>query len=103
MPYDKKKRKIMVGDVLKIYSHTGARNKKYYMYKQVVDTYRNSMGTEFLKINHLVNTDSHFFLVNDDRVMDTYEIVQGYENIVLPDGRTKQISFEERPKLKTLN
>ena len=35
---DKHRRPLRVGDVLKVFHYTGARRKKYYMYKQITRT-----------------------------------------------------------------
>lgn len=66
--YDKFGRKIIVGDVLKVYHFTAAlRRKRHYMYKQVVDRRRLPKGLEVLVINHLDLNDSHYLEVCDGR------------------------------------
>lgn len=75
--YDKFGRKIIVGDVLKVYHFTAAlRRKRHYMYKQVVDRRRLPKGLEVLVINHLDLNDSHYLEVCDGRKLNGYEIVQ---------------------------
>jgi len=78
---DKKGREILDFDVLKVFHFIGARNKKYFMYKQarVVDG--------FLRIYHLCGGGGCDWYDPRAQLMSDVEIVQGY-----PD-------FEGRPKV----
>ncbi len=79
MLYDKNRRPIFQGDILKVFHFTGARNKKYYMYKQASDvSFFGKEKTPYLKILHLADSADVFYHEKDDgRVLDYYEIVQG--------------------------
>lgn len=89
MLYDKNRRPILEGDVLKVFHFTGARNKKYYMYKQAGKlSLLGKEKTPYLQINHLSPSADKFYHQKDNgEVLQHYEIVQGW-----PD-------FEDREKL----
>jgi hypothetical protein len=90
--YDKNRRQIHAHDVLKVFHFTGARNKKYYMYKQAVCIVTlGKHGTLYWKINHLERSGGHYHEIADDRVLSHYEIVQGFG--------PGDLHFEDRPKL----
>lgn len=92
---DKNGREIMVGDLLKVYHFTGARKKRHYMYKQVIgiDTLGKTPA-RYLRISHLNLDESrngYYHEVLDNRLLEDYEIIQGYVN---------GACFDERPKIK---
>ncbi len=89
MIYDKNRRPILEGDILKVFHFTGARKKKYFMYKQAskVD-YLGKDKTPYLKILHLATSaDVYYHEKYDGRILQDYEIVQGW-----PD-------YEDREKI----
>ena len=90
MLYDKNRRPILEGDILKVFHFTDAQMKKYFMYKQAAKIVPLGKDkTPYLQINHLTSSaDGHYHEKSDGRVLQDYEIVQGY-----PD-------FEDREKLK---
>ena len=91
--YDKTGRRIMVGDVLKVYHFTGERRKKYYMYKFVFDRkHWIRTGYDFLYISHLhpENLKSGYYECCNGQKLDLVEIVQGY-------GENK-VHYCDRPK-----
>ncbi len=88
--YDKTGREVMLNDVLKVFHFRGARRKRYYMYKQVLDVICDGAR---LRISHLGGDGSTFSQkINGDTLMD-WEIVQGFH---------KGVSYEDRPK-KVIN
>ena len=83
---DKNSRPILIGDVLKVFHFIGKRNKKNFMYKQVVEF---NSSTSY-KCSHLdLKPKSYFTLQLDNRKHDSIEIVQ---------SRTP-VDFEEREKI----
>ena len=77
---DKSGRKIMPGDVLKVFHFIGARRKRHYMYKQAL---RYERGR--LVISHLNRIDeteawelgtNYYIEAADDRPRSDYEVVQ---------------------------
>jgi len=88
--YDKTGREIFINDVLKVFHFTGARRKRYYMYKQVAGLNRKMPG--YLRINHLNGKDEGYNQKINGCVLENVEIVQGFG-----DG---SLSFEDRPKGK---
>ncbi len=76
--FDAKGREILRGDILKVFHFIGARNKRYYMYKQALGT--EMLGKTdphpYLKISHLDFSDDHYHEIEDGRRLDDYEIVQ---------------------------
>lgn len=96
--YDKNRREIMVGDVLKVFHFTGARRKRYYMYKQVkCVTHLGENKLPYLEIDHLGVKEEVYWERANGRVLDNYEIVQGFSGGFGEDGN---VSFEDRPKLQ---
>ena len=84
---DKHRRPIRVGDVLKVFHFTGARRKKYFMYKQVTRTqwlggYGGKPKVLFFFVSHLslkpesVDGDGGYWLGMHKGQLDEYEIVQ---------------------------
>lgn len=93
--FDKNGREIMVGDVLKVYHFTGARKKRHYMYKQVIgiDMFGKTPPI-YLRISHLNLDESHngyYHEAMDNRLLEDYEIIQGFVN---------GVCFDARPKIK---
>ena len=83
---DKTGRKIVPGDVLKVFHFIGARRKRHYMYKQAIE-YRPHPNSAhgYLKISHLSNVggvgsdtigETYYLELADGRVLTDYEIVQ---------------------------
>lgn len=89
--YDKNRRPILIGDILKIFHFTGARKKRYYMYKQVIGVHTFGEG-KFYTISHLEMDDSSYYLKLDGEVHSEIEIVQS-------NGELGDIYFEDRIKL----
>lgn len=88
---DKKGRKIELGDILKIYHFTGARRKKYFMYKQVIsEVSRFSNDKSFFLISNLALRDSSYHLEKDNSLHNEIEIVQSIT----------KVHFEDRTKYK---
>ena len=93
--YDKNRREIMVGDVLKVFHFTGSRRKKHFMYKQVVGVQSNfNSSHERFKISHLTNSEKNggtYTKAINDEVLEDYEIVQGFgDDHKHFEGRSKQ-------------
>jgi hypothetical protein len=93
--YDKNRRPIMVGDVLKVYHFcTGFKCRRVrYMYKWVLEKVfypRNS----YFRIGHLQNPNDidkeSYVEIADDSIKPNIEIIQGYGDNGLP--------FDERKK-----
>lgn len=90
---DEKGREILVGDVLKVFHFFGARRKKYWMYKQVVE--RTTLGfatpVPAYKLSHLnLRPESYYWEIINGRHLAGVEIVQGYGAEGMP--------FDDRPK-----
>jgi len=85
---DKNGREIMVGDTLKVYHFTGARRKKYFMYKFVEEVLPGRTCGSF-KISHLDLKGGSYRMLNDGKQHKEIEIVQGFGT----DG----VTFEDRP------
>jgi len=83
---DKTGRQIELGDVLKVYHFTGARRKRYFMYKQVMGI-RTIGGTDYAVIDHLEMDAGHYLECCDGRTLPDYEIVQSID-----------AKFQERPR-----
>jgi len=86
---DKHGRPIRVGDILKVFHFIGARRKRYFMYKQVVDVMRlGSPPKSYLKISHLSMDPNEYYTERlDGRHLSDVEIIQS------PDA-----NFESRPR-----
>lgn len=76
----------MSGDILNIYHFTGARWKRYSIYKQVLGT-RNLERFEYAVIDHLDMDTSHYLECRDGRKLLDCEIIQSID-----------AKFEERPR-----
>lgn len=86
---DKNKRPFKRGDIVKVYHFTGARRKRYYMYKQClgVNRYRYD-GQDYMFFSHLnfIDTidikvkDSPYHERLDGGCLETYEIVQSIDD-----------------------
>ena len=64
---------------MKVFHFTGARRKRYFMYKQVigVETFGKTDPHSYLKISHLDMTDGYYTELLDGRILEDYEIIQG--------------------------
>jgi hypothetical protein len=80
--YDKKRRPVRVGDILKVFHFVGARRVKQYMYKQVIGVRTFSSSTNYFIISHLkLKPDSEVYHIPiDGSVFDDYEIVQSEDS-----------------------
>ncbi|MBX4911420.1 hypothetical protein HJA82_29340 [Rhizobium bangladeshense] len=90
--YDEHHREIKVGDIVKVFHFVGARRKRHFMYKQVIEHRKSSTSdTVYMKFSHLtLKPDEAYYLMHcDDSLLRGYEIVQGLE-----------ANWEDRPKLK---
>ena len=74
--YDKKNRKVEAGDLIKIFHFTGARRKKHYMYKHVLEV-KEIQGNHYLVMSHLNLKGESFLFMLDDSVQVDWEILQG--------------------------
>jgi hypothetical protein len=90
--YDKTGREIMQGDVLKVFHFVGRRNKRHFMYKQVVE--ERLLGKDqnaYWQISHLNQREGDGYLMaKDGAVYNDYEIVQSID-----------AHFEDRPRKAT--
>jgi hypothetical protein len=90
---DKHRREIKVGDVLKVYHFTGARRKRYYMYKQVIgERLLGGLGGKpkvpYFDVSHLnMDHKENYTIHKHEGIKPEYEILQGLDDI------------EDRPKL----
>lgn len=88
---DKTGREIKQGDVLKVYHFTGARGKRHYMYKQVVEERWLGKGENaYWFVSHLDQTDDGYHIIKDGSVLRDYEIVQSID-----------AAFDDRPRATT--
>lgn len=86
--FDKTGREIMLGDVLKVFHFVGSRNKRHYMYKQVVGEKVCKTPPHYWFLSHLeMREGDGYHLARDGSILDDYEIVQSV------DAR-----FEDRPR-----
>ena len=87
--YDKNRREIMRGDIVKVFHFVGARRKRHYMYKQVVEERLLGKGqTPYWYLSHLSQReDDGYLLAKDGKVYADYEIVQSVD-----------FAFEDRPR-----
>lgn len=80
--YDKKRREIHVGDILKVYHYTARlRRERVYMYKQVVSIVQLNPNSDarFFFISHLSMDDKGYYMHLDGTVMEDVEIVQSID------------------------
>jgi len=93
--WDKKGLPIRHGDLLKVFHFTGARRKRYYMYKQAwVLTL--SDGRQVLMADHLESTTGTTEKTSyrlTAGLLENTEIIQGYQTL---EG---ELDHEDRPKL----
>jgi len=83
---DKNYRPLKVGDVLKVFHFTGARRKKYFMYKQIIGVeYLGGSGgrqkVPYFAVSHLnlkphSDSDGGYWLGLDEGILMDYEVVQ---------------------------
>lgn len=83
---DKTGRQIERGDVLEVYHFTGARRKRYFMYKQAMGV-RTINGTDYAVMDHLDMNAEHYLERCDGRTLPEYEIVQSID-----------AKYQERPR-----
>ncbi len=87
--YDKNRREVMQGDIVKVFHFVGARRKRHYMYKQVVE--ERLLGknqSTYWYLSHLSQReDDGYLLAKDGKVYTDYEIVQSID-----------FAFEDRPR-----
>lgn len=88
-PRDKTGREILVGDLVKVFHFVGARRKKHYMYKYVAEAHSTKL---YLNHLHPHSLDDGYYIQKDGKVLEDYEIVQGY-------GFSGESPFEERKKI----
>ena len=76
--YDKNRRPIKPGDIIKVFHFIAAvRRKRYYMYKQALEYGEYSRGGAFLKMSHLSLNTSEFYQDGaENQIRMDYEIVQ---------------------------
>jgi len=77
--YDKNRREIRRGDILKVFHFTGARNKRHYMYKQALGKMRYVTDPPYLKIGHIDFSNDFYSYPCVGQILPDYEIVQGLE------------------------
>jgi len=97
--YDKRRREIMIGDILKVYHFTDRHRKRRYMYKQCLGF--KSIGpkcdTPYVMISHLnfiedsTKVDGPYLLKPDGSILEDYEIVQGLGEVPLEDRPRKAV------------
>lgn len=87
--YDKNRREIMQGDIVKVFHFVGARRKRHYMYKQVVgERLLGKNQFAYWYLSHLSQReDDGYLLAKDGKVYPDYEIVQSVN-----------FEFEDRPR-----
>jgi len=96
MIYDKKRYPIREGDVLKVLHFIDKRGRRQYMYKMAW-SYTLEDGKKVLLASHLDRADTKgFSVINSYRlpagILETYEIVQGYNN------EDDELDFHDRQK-----
>lgn len=84
---DKTGRQIERGDILKVFHFVGSRNKRHFMYKQVLGTKTLGSGSEYAMLSHLGLKDDYYLVRCDGRTLPDYEIVQSID-----------AQFESRPR-----
>lgn len=90
--YDKTGREIVAGDVVKVFHFTGARRKRYFMYKQAlgIQMLGRDAASAWMRFSHLDMTGEHYHEQADGRRLGGYEIVQGVN-----------ADHEDRPRINT--
>ena len=91
---DKNGREIREGDVLKVFHFTGARRKRYYMYKLVAEFNGVLCGVDIGQLATKPRDEAHRYQLRAGDMGQT-EIVEGF---ACKEGET---SFEDRPRLRT--
>lgn len=88
--YDKTGRPLELFDIVKVFHFTGARKKKHYMYKQVIEKIvTNDPEVEYFKLSHLSNCGTSYPLFCNNKINLGHEIVQGFKD---------SVPFEERKR-----
>jgi len=90
--YDKRGIPIERGDIVKVFHFTGARRKRYYMYKQCLGFVLVATTTyvAFSHLNFIEDVraqDGPYLEIPDGRTLSDYEIVQSIKR-----------EFEDRPR-----
>ena len=82
MIMDKTGREIKRGDIVKVYHFTGARRRKYYMYKQCLGLRKihPSHDFEMFAFSHLNFSDEVYHISPKEGMLLDYEIVQGVKD-----------------------
>lgn len=99
--YDKNRRPIKVGDVVKVSHFIDKKNKKHYMYKYIYDIVAYLAGHTLYHILHLGSNpnellESRYYEKDiNGLVLNNYEIVQGIRTV---NGTLEDIT--DRTKLK---
>lgn len=90
--YDKNRRPIRPGDVLKVFHFVGARRKRYYMHKLVVEHDGELCGVDIcdLATKPLAEAHSYHLTCHQREGGGDIEIVEGYSG---------GVSFEDRSKI----
>lgn len=89
--YDKTGREILPFDVVKVFHFTDNRRKKHYMYKQAIGVKFFSSDVPFMEFSHLHKEPGTYVERMESKILDEYEIVQGFCDEFGP--------FYNRPKL----
>jgi hypothetical protein len=99
---DKNRRKIQVGDILKVYHYRAALRRRHcYLYRQVIDcekwTTDHKKSAYAFRISHLDlrNPDGGYWEILNNAYRTDIEIVAGLS--LTPDGQLQ--NFYERPKI----
>ena len=72
--YDKHRRPMRIGDLLKVYHFTAAlRRQKYYAYQQIT-----SESGEYLTVSHLDPAEDTYIIRKNDKINEHYEIIQSW-------------------------
>lgn len=79
--YDKNGTPIERGDIVKVFHFTGARRKRFYMYKQAVGIkHLGLVNTEpYMCFSHLNMSDEYYTERMCGRTLPDYEVVQSIE------------------------
>ena len=77
----------MIGDILKVFHFTGARRKRYFMYKQIIG-FRELGGAggspkvDYFEVSHLnLSDDRNYYIGQREGVLSDYEILQGIDDL----------------------
>lgn len=87
--FDRKGRRLELFDIVKVFHYMGARRKRNYMYKQVVEK-KLTGGVGFFVLHHLQSCGETFLLRCNDKINCAYEIVQGFKGGVPFEDRERR-------------